>query len=579
MLESPPGNGNLFSAWAMIFPRGLCLVLLSSVSLLGAKAGGESTPRLTPAAAGPYQVDGNRIVDVKGRRYLVRGTELPTLTLKTADIAGDGKEFGAFSASSLISIRQRLNMNAVRLPVSPREYEDSSAYRARVREVVESANRFELLVILAADSANPLSEEALAHFWERCAGDFKSYPNVFFALGHGEALVDAVRAGGAEQPVLIAGEIRAHDRNIIYEATPRYATTRTDEDRWRQFGFLSTRAPVLVNDLDPQLDRKSAECAAFPGDPGAATRLVQENLAYFDAHQISWVLSSFRPGKMLTEYRYYNWSKLDDGWTCGEDPSRGGIAMILAAHLWSGDPHGLFVVNHVNGGMALARGGLASAYGPTLAEREMTAVAGRPLPLVLGNVSVRVRDSRGTARLARLQYAGAGWANISFVVPKSAALGPAEVAVVRSDGSVSAARVIIADVAPGFFTASGDARGAVMGEVVQQAAGSGQTKTFAASECAGYVCRAVPIELSGGLRTTVRLVGSGIRNAGPHAVIRVTVGGIGVPVVSFGAADDVGRDQVTIQLPAELRGAGESDLAMTVNGMLSNVVRIHCGGL
>ena len=189
MLESPPGNGNLFSAWAMIFPTGLCLVLLSSVSLLGAKAGGESTPRLTPAAAGPYQVDGNRIVDVKGRRYLVRGTELPTLTLKTADIAGDGKEFGAFSASSLISIRQRLNMNAVRLPVSPREYEDSSAYRARVREVVESANRFELLVILAADSANPLSEEALAHFWERCAGDFKSYTNVFFALGHGEALV------------------------------------------------------------------------------------------------------------------------------------------------------------------------------------------------------------------------------------------------------------------------------------------------------------------------------------------------------------------------------------------------------
>src|ERR1019366_7884286 len=195
MLESPPGNGNLFSAWAMIFPRGLCLVLLSSVSLLGAKAGGESTPQLTPAAAGPYP--------------------------------GDGKEFGAFSASSLISIRQRLNMNAVRLPVSAREYEDSSAYRARVREVVESANRFELLVILAADSANPLAEEALAHFWERCAGDFKSYPNVFFALGHGEALVDAVRAGGAEQPVLIAGEIRAHDRNIIYEATPRYATTRT----------------------------------------------------------------------------------------------------------------------------------------------------------------------------------------------------------------------------------------------------------------------------------------------------------------------------------------------------------------
>jgi uncharacterized protein (TIGR03437 family) len=367
--------------------------------------------------------------------------------------------------------------------------------------------------------------------------------------------------------------------NIIYEGTPRYATTRTDEDRWRQFGSLSTRAPVLVNDLDPQLDQKSAECAAFPSDPGAATRMVQENLAYFDAHEISWVLSSYRPGKMLTEYRYFNWSKLDDGWTCGEVPSRSGIAMILAAHLWSGDPHGLFAVNHVNGGMVLARGGLATAYGPILAERELGAAAGQPLPLRLGNISVRVTDSRGTARRARLVYTGAGWANITFVVPANAALGPAEVAVVRTDGSRSAGRVIIADVAPGFFTASADARGAVIGEVVQRGAGGGPTKTFEAAECVSSGCRAVPIALSERVTTTVRLAGSGLRNAGADAVVRVTVGGVAVPVVSFGAADTVGRDQVTIQLPAELRGAGETDLVMTVNGALSNVVRIHCGEL
>src|ERR1035441_6506681 len=215
MLESPPGNGNLFSAWAMIFPRGLCLVLLSSVSLLGAKAGGESTPRLTPAAAGPYQVDGNRIVDVKGHTYLVRGTELAGLTLKTADIAGDGKEFGAFSPSSLISIRQRLNMNVVRLPVNPREFEESREYRARAHEVVDSANRFELMVILGADARVQVPAEALAHFWERCAGEFKSYPNVFFAPGGPPELVNAVRRGGAEQPVLMAGEFQVGDRNVI----------------------------------------------------------------------------------------------------------------------------------------------------------------------------------------------------------------------------------------------------------------------------------------------------------------------------------------------------------------------------
>ncbi len=567
-------GGNLFSACAMVFPGGLRVLLLGSISLAAVREGGGSIARLTAAPAGPYRVSGNRILDSTGHPYLVRGTELPPVTLKTSDIAGDGREFGAFSASSLVTIRQRLNMNAVRLPVSARKYERSCAYRARVAEVVRSANRFELLAILSTDAADEVSPPELATFWARCAGEFRSYPNVFFAPGATPGMAEAIRSAGAEQPVIVASDLQVSDRNIIYEATARYATTRTDEDRWRRFGSLSTRAPVLVNDLDPQLDRKSAECAAFPSDPGAATRLVQENLTYFDAHEISWVLSSFRPGKMLTEYRYFNWSKLDDGWTCGEAPSRSGIAMILVAHLWSGDPHGLFAVNHANGGLVLARGGLATAYGPTLADREMSAAVGHSLPWRLGNVAVRVTDSRGIARPARLLYTGAGWANLTFVVPANSAAGPAEVAVVRSDGSRSAARAIVAEVAPGFFSASLDARGAAVGEVVQRAAVSGQTKRFAASECVRGVCGSVPIPLSDGVTTTVRLAGSGIRNAGPNATIRVTVGGIAVPVLSWGAADDMGRDQVTIRLPEEVRDAGETDLAMTVNGVLSNVVRI-----
>jgi uncharacterized protein (TIGR03437 family) len=255
--------------------------------------------------------------------------------------------------------------------------------------------------------------------------------------------------------------------------------------------------------------------------------------------------------------------------------------MILAAHLWSIDPHGLFVVNHVNGGMVLARGGLATAYGPILAEREVSAAPGKPLPLRLGNVSVRITDARGVTQLARLLYTGAGWSDVTFVVPANSAVGPARVSVVRSDGSSSAAPVILADVAPGFLTVTSDARGAVAGEVVQRWMDSGETKRFATSECGSGGCRTVPIPLSGGVITTVRLVGSGIRNAGPDAAIRVTVGGIAVPVLSFGAADrdDVGRDQVTIQLPLELRGAGETDLTMTVGSVLSNVVRINCGVL
>src|SRR5437667_3474235 len=159
--------------------RGWHLLLFGSMSLVAGGAGGDSAPRLTPATSGPYHVSGNRILDAAGHVYLVRGTELPTVTLNPADIVGDGKQFGAFSPSSFITIRQRLNMNAVRLPVNAPQYAERADYRARVKEIVRSANRFELLVILAADSVHKLPPEALPHFWAQCAAEFTRDPNLF----------------------------------------------------------------------------------------------------------------------------------------------------------------------------------------------------------------------------------------------------------------------------------------------------------------------------------------------------------------------------------------------------------------
>src|SRR5947207_11635136 len=219
---------------------GCCLLLCSSMALF-AGAGRDAPPRLTPAPAGPYHVSGNRILDAGGHAYLVRGTEMPTVTLDPVEIVGDGKQFGVFSPSSFITIRQRLNMNAVRLPVNAPQYAERADYRARVGEIVRSANRFELLVILAADAIDKLSPDALRHFWAQCAAEFKRNPNVFFAPSFGAQaqvvveVIDAIRSSGADQPILIAGpEERVQDPNLIYEVTPRYATTRTDEDRWTQ---------------------------------------------------------------------------------------------------------------------------------------------------------------------------------------------------------------------------------------------------------------------------------------------------------------------------------------------------------
>jgi len=542
------------------------LYLFAPFVCAGVRSDAPVTATLPPA--GPYHVAGSRIIDAVGREFLMRGTTMPTVTLNKSDIDGDGKQFGPFSRSSFTTLRQRMNMNTIRVPLDTQAYRENAEYRARVKEIVRKANELELLVILAADQPD-------ASFWARCAAEFKVNPNVFFRLASGGD-VGAIRASGATQPVIVAGDTIA-DPNVIYEVTPSYATTRTDAERQTQFGFLSGTVPVLVNGLDPQLDHVGSECAAFPADPAEASRLVEDNLNYFDSHHISWTLSSFLPGRMITEYRFYNWSKLDDGWTCGESPSRSGIAMMLQSHLWNRNPHGLFPVNPTTGNFVLPRGAISSAYGPILAERDMTASA-RPLPTVLGNVAVDVTDSRGVKRTAPLLYTGGGWSLITFVVPAASATGPAEIAVVRTDGSRSTGKVVIADFAPGFWAASADGRGAVIGTVFQRFA-NGRTRTFETADCSVYGCRPVAIPLAPRVATTIRLEGSGFRYAGPRPDIRATVGDFRVPIVSVTRGEIPEHDRLTIELPDELRGRGETDLMVNVNGIWSNVVRINCGSL
>ena len=553
--------------------------LISVVALLPLVdlAENRGTPALTRVPNGPYRIAGNRILDRQNRPYLIRGTQLAPLTPNEADEKGSGKAFGPLSPTTLITIRQRLNMNAVRLPISATEYDGSSEYRSRVERLVRLANQFELLVILETSGPQGTEPRDLNLFWINVAARFRGNPNVFFAPLSAR-LAAVIRQSGARQPVIVAGPETAipEDRDIIYEVTPRYASVRTDRDRWQQFGSAAATVPVLVNGLDPQFDRPSEECAAFPGDPTEATALVQANLAYFDAQQISWTLSSFTAGKLITDFRYFDSTKLNAGWTCGKPAEvPAGIGMVLLSHLRDATPLGLFAVSYSRGGLVIARGSIASAYGPILASHEMGA-HGPSLPKRLGNVSIRITDSRGVARFAPLLHTGAGWAYINFVVPDDCSTGPAEVAVVRTDGSVSKSRVLIADLAPALFTAIPDGRSNAVGRVMQHAAGK-PDRSFATWRCGQRDCQGVPISLSPGVLTTARLLGTGFRHAGEHPDVRAMVGNVAVPVLSIGRSTEPGNDQLTIRLPDALKGSGESDLYFTVNGELSNVVRINCG--
>jgi hypothetical protein len=426
---------------------GLLLVansLLSAATVLAT----QHQQELTPVPHGPFHVAGNRIVDAKGRPFLIRGTQLAEFSLQTAAYnARSGDDFGPYSGTALSAIRLRFNMNAVRVPLNVLDA-TGPAYWRELAKLVRQANEIELLVILAArEPGAGMPTRKTAEFWTHCAAFFKDYPNVMFDAfadpspsglprdaGDPQSaagwkfwaarmadLVNAIRGAGAKQPILAmswkdgrlfegAGRLAAapliDDANIVYEVSPRYASTRTDAERHAHFGFLAERAPLLANDWDLHLNDDPAECAAIPSDPTAATELVQGNLNYFDAHGISWTVSAYEPGKLIADRSLLDPTTMDNGWTCGLAGVEAGLGRVIQAHMRATVQRGLFVTGTA-GGPDVARGGYAIVYGPVMAERDTTG-SGPRLPVTLGGISVQVTDHLGATRPAGIHYAAAG---------------------------------------------------------------------------------------------------------------------------------------------------------------------------
>ncbi len=540
---------------------------------LAALASASDPPQLTPAVAGPYHVEGARLLDSDNKLYTLKGTRLAPVTSSDTDITGAPGQFGPLSATTIVTIRQRLNMNAVRLPVDPVLYLKDAAFRERIRTVTETSNHLELLVIMEADSDSPA-------FWTALAGDYRNNQNVFFAISPvltgaaAQCAVDAIREAGATQPI-VAGDATLKDRNLILQVAPRYAAPPDELDH---IASLAETIPVLADGMDPEFFADSAECKAFPADPAAASALMEQRLTFFDDHNISWTISSFQPGKLIAEYRYIIGTRLERGWTCNPKDRDivVGLGIVVLSHLWKTSPSGLFPVNCMLGGFVVARGAVVSTYGPTLADHMENHKPGI-YPTKLGGVSIRVTDSKGVARLAPMLYAGGGWQIISFVVPAASALGPADVTIVRDDGSTTTGRIVVTDLAPGVWTKNSESRGEVVGYVTQRSA-DGKVHTFEASTCGKDGCRAIPIPLSAKTRTTVRMPGTGFRYVHGHGDIQVTIGGRNVKVLSWGRDPETPyNDQLVVEIPNELRGAGDVDLWFTVDGVLSNVVRMNFG--
>jgi uncharacterized protein (TIGR03437 family) len=205
---------------------------------------------------------------------------------------------------------------------------------------------------------------------------------------------------------------------------------------------------------------------------------------------------------------------------------------------------------------SLAPGAIASAFGTGLEGAQVT-----------------VEDGAGTLEPATVLFSAPG--QINFLVPADAGTGRGAVTVTASTGATLSTALQISAVAPGIFSANGNAKGTAAAQVVL-ASGDGKQTFVPVARCgtASGSCVAQPVSL-GTPPAVLVLYGTGIRGLSSLDNVSCTIGGASAPVLYAGPQNSYqGLDQVNVQIPPELAGRGEVDVTLSVDGQLSNTVTV-----
>jgi uncharacterized protein (TIGR03437 family) len=224
-------------------------------------------------------------------------------------------------------------------------------------------------------------------------------------------------------------------------------------------------------------------------------------------------------------------------------------------------------------GAAIAPGSLASFYGANLAAS--TAQAGSlPLPTSLGGVTLTVTGAGGARISAPLLYVSP--TQINFVVPDNTAAGTATFAVAGSN-TPQTVGAVVQPVAPALFSMNGTGAGVAAALAVAVQAGNPQVQSpVPAFQCGSAGCVSVPLTLGVDQPVYVSFYGTGIRNRSSLDKVVVTINGVSLGALYAGPAPNYeGLDQVNVALPLTLRGSGEVNVVLTVDGQTSNAVTIN----
>ncbi len=228
-------------------------------------------------------------------------------------------------------------------------------------------------------------------------------------------------------------------------------------------------------------------------------------------------------------------------------------------------------------GSPLAGESIAAAFGTGLATATAAATI-LPLPTSLAGTRVKVRDSAGNEQFAPLFFVSPN--QINYQIPPGAATGAATVTVTGGDGAISTGSLQITSVAPGLFSADASGQGLPAATVLRVRQG-GQQSWEPVGRFDQTTGRFVPAPIDMGAETDqlfLALYGTGIRNAGARQTT-ARIGGVDAEVVFAGAQGGfVGLDQVNLKLPRNLKGRGEVDVVLTVEGQPANVLRVMIAG-
>ena len=248
------------------------------------------------------------------------------------------------------------------------------------------------------------------------------------------------------------------------------------------------------------------------------------------------------------------------------------LAYCFASFVLAQSSPAVTVTSTASASIGLAPESLATASGTNLATQTAKAPS-VPLPTKLGGIEVQVSDSAFVARSAGLIYVSP--TQINFVVPAGTAPGAASVRIV-GEGPPIVVPVQIRRVAPGLLSIN--TLGIAAATAIRVVIASRMQAPVPVFQCVDTPgsCRLMPMNLGVDTPVYLSLYGSGIRGRSSLANVVVTIGRVSVtPLYAGPQSQFPGLDQVVVPLPLSLRGAGQVNVTVTVDGVASNPVQIE----